>query len=236
VKAVILAGGKGTRLQPYTVVLPKPLMPIADVPILDVVIRQLKAHGFRDITISVGYLAELIMAYCRDGERYQLQLCYSTEEEPLGTAGPLAEIQHLDDTFLVMNGDILTTLNYSDLIAYHKKHKATATIATHRRKVVIDFGVMEIDRHSNELREYREKPTLEYSVSMGIYVFEPEVLRYITKGQKLDFPELAQKLVASREKVLCYFSDEYWLDIGRPDDYRKAVEEFDSLKDRLLKT
>jgi NDP-sugar pyrophosphorylase family protein len=236
VKAVILAGGKGTRLLPYTVVLPKPLMPIADVPILDVVIRQLKAHGFRDITISVGYLAELIMAYCRDGERYQLQLCYSTEEEPLGTAGPLAGIEHLDDTFLVMNGDILTTLNYSDLIAYHKEHRATATIATHRRKVVIDFGVMEIDRQSNELREYREKPTLEYSVSMGIYVFEPEVLRYIEKGQKLDLPELAQKLLASKQKVLCYFSDEYWLDIGRPDDYRKAVEEFESLKDRLLRT
>jgi NDP-sugar pyrophosphorylase family protein len=235
VKAVILAGGKGTRLLPYTVVLPKPLMPIADVPILDVVIRQLKAHGFRDITISVGYLAELIMAYCRNGERYQLQLCYSTEEEPLGTAGPLAQIENLDETFLVMNGDILTTLNYSDLIAFHKKHGAIATIATHIRKVVIDFGVMEIDGHSNELREYREKPTLEYSVSMGIYVFEPEVLRYIKKGQKLDFPELAQKLVASKEKVLCYLSDEYWLDIGRPDDYRMAVEEFEELKDRLVR-
>jgi NDP-sugar pyrophosphorylase family protein len=235
VKAVILAGGKGTRLLPYTVVLPKPLMPIADVPILDVVIRQLKAHGFRDITISVGYLAELIMAYCRNGERYQLQLRYSTEEEPLGTAGPLAEIQNLDDTFLVMNGDVLTTLNYSDLIGFHKKYGAAATIATHRRKVVIDFGVMEIDGHSNELREYREKPTLEYSVSMGIYVFEPRILRYIKRGQKMDLPELAQKLIASKEKVLCYLSDEYWLDIGRPDDYRKAVEEFDGLKDRLLR-
>jgi NDP-sugar pyrophosphorylase family protein len=234
VKAVILAGGRGTRLLPYTVVLPKPLMPIADVPILDVVIRQLKAHGFQEVIISVGYLAELIMAYCRNGERYQLQLRYSPEEEPLGTAGPLAEIENLDETFLVMNGDILTTLNFSDLIAFHKEHGAAATIATHRRKVVIDFGVMEIDGKSNELREYREKPTLEYSVSMGIYVFEPSVLRYIKKGQKLDFPDLAKMLVASKEKVLCYRSDEYWLDIGRPDDYRKAVEEFDGLKGRLL--
>lgn len=237
-RAIILAGGKGARLVPYTTVLPKPLMPISDVPILDVVIRQLEAHGFSEITIAIGYLGELIMAYCRDGERYRIKLSFSKEEKPLGTAGPLAEIQNLDETFLVMNGDILTTLNYSDLIDFHKRHDAIATIATQRRRVTIDFGVMEIDGkgHNNELCGYHEKPTYEYPVSMGIYVFEPRILRYIKRGQKLDFPDVVWKLLDANEKVLCYLSDDYWLDIGRPDDHRRAVEEFEGLRDQLFRT
>lgn len=224
-QAIILAGGRGTRLAPYTTILPKPLLPIGDVPILDVVIRQLARHGLRQITLAVGHLAELLMAYCADGSRYGVQLRYAREAEPLGTAGPLGSIPGLDETFLVMNGDILTTLDYSRLIAAHRQSGASATIAAHRRNVYIDFGVIET-QNGLEVAAYHEKPTQQYLVSMGVYVFEPEVLRFIQVGQKLDFPDLVQRLLQARAKVALYPSEDFWLDIGRPDDYHQAMEVF----------
>ncbi|HEX55173.1 MAG: nucleotidyltransferase family protein [Candidatus Altiarchaeales archaeon] len=232
-KAVILAGGRGTRLEPYTTILPKPLLPVGDVPILDIVIRQLVSHGFNEITLAVGYLAELIMSYVGDGSRYGIKISYSKEKKPLGTAGPLAQIDGLDETFLVMNGDILTTLDYSKLIDFHKKMRGIATIAMRKRNVKIDFGVIEINNR-NELEDYTEKPTLHYLVSMGIYIFEPEVLKFIEPNQKLEFPDLVKKLINNKKKVFGYLSDDYWLDIGRHEDYERAQREFDSIKNSLI--
>jgi NDP-sugar pyrophosphorylase family protein len=233
-RAVILAGGKGTRLKPYTTVFPKPLVPIDDMPILEVVIRQLRSNGFTRVTMAVGHLAELLMAYFGDGSKFGLTIDYSKEDTPLGTAGPLAMIPGLTDTFLVMNGDILTTLPYRDLVAYHSQKGAAATIAIHERQVKIDLGVIETNAQ-NDLTGYIEKPTYQYRVSMGIYVFSPSVLAYIQPGQRLDFPDLVQVLLRKGEKVVGYPFAGYWLDIGRPDDYEQAVEEFSRLRGEFLK-
>jgi NDP-sugar pyrophosphorylase family protein len=223
-RAVILAGGKGTRLAPYTTVLPKPLMPIGDMPILEIVIRQLARHGFTDITLAVGHLAELVMAYCGDGEKFGVRINYSREEEPLGTAGPISLIPDLNETFLVMNGDLLATLDYSAMWKYHKERGAIATLASHRRDIKIDLGVIESE--DGWVKDYIEKPTYHYSVSTGIYIFEVEILKYIERGKRLDLPELILGLLKSGQKVNIYNFDGYWLDIGRHDDYETAMEEF----------
>ena len=233
VRAVILAGGKGTRLAPYTTVLPKPLMPIGDLPIVEVVVRQLKAAGIARITMSVGHLPHLLRAFFNDGSRLGLEVDYSLEPEPLGTAGPLALIDQLDDTFLLMNGDVLTDLKYAELIRAHKAGGGVATIATYVRDVKIDFGVVHTDG-DNRLTNYVEKPTLQYRVSMGVYVLEPAVLRYVTRGRYLDFPDLIKTLIADEQKVVSYPFSGYWLDIGRPDDYERAVREFEEKKNDIL--
>ncbi|MGH7799584.1 MAG: sugar phosphate nucleotidyltransferase [Thermodesulfobacteriota bacterium] len=233
-KAIILAGGKGSRLAPYTTVLPKPLMPIGDVPVLEVIVRQLRLYGFDEIIMAVGHLAELLKAYFNKGEKYGLRIRYSKEPKDLGTAGPLSLIPDLDDTFLVMNGDILTTLDYSKLIDFHRQKGNTATIAMCTRCVEIDFGVITVDSEDRIIR-YNEKPKFNYLVSMGAYVFEPQVLKYIKLNEKFDFPELVQRLIQNGERIQGYSSNDYWLDIGRPDDYQKAVEDFVKLKDQLLK-
>lgn len=232
---MILAGGKGTRLAPYTTVLPKPLMPIGDMPILEIVIRQLEKHGFNDLTLAVGYLAELLMAYCGDGSKFNVKLNYSREEQPLGTAGPIALVPDLNDTFLVMNGDLLTTIDYGAMLKYHKQRGALATVACYQRDVKIDLGVIEVDA-DNWVTNYIEKPTYHYSVSMGIYVFEPQVLNYLEKNQRLDLPELVLKLMKDNKKVNVFNFDGYWLDIGRHDDYERAIEEFAQHREKFLYT
>jgi NDP-sugar pyrophosphorylase family protein len=232
-QAVILAGGKGRRLRPYTTVLPKPLMPLGDMPIIEVVLRQLAASGFDQVTIAVGYLAELMMAYCGDGSKFGLSLRYSREEEPLGTAGPLALIDGLDDTFLVMNGDVLTTLDFRALVQRHQASGAAATIATHQRQQQINYGIIESDE-KDRVSAYIEKPMHRYQVSMGISVLEPAVLEFVPRGQYLDLPDLARQLMAANQTVLAYPFDGYWLDIGRHDDYEQAVEEFEAMRPHLL--
>ena len=223
-RAVILAGGKGTRLAPYTTILPKPLMPIGDMPILEIVIRQLAHHGVREVTLAVGHLAELLMAYCGNGEKFGLRIDYSREETPLGTAGPISLIQNLDETFLVMNGDLLSTLDYSAMWKYHRERGAIATLASYRRDIKIDLGVIEAE--AGWVKDYIEKPIYHYSVSTGIYIFEPAVLQYIERGQHLDLPELVLRLLQEGQKVNVYDFDGYWLDIGRHDDYETAIDEF----------
>lgn len=233
-RAVILAGGKGTRLAPYTTVLPKPLMPIGEMPILEIVIRQLAQHQFNNLTLAVGYLAELLMAYCGDGSKFGVNIQYSREEQPLGTAGPISLVPDLNDTFLVMNGDLLTTIDYSDMLRYHRERGALATIACFQRDVKIDLGVIEVDSN-NWVANYIEKPTYHYSVSMGIYLFEPGVLNYIPKNQRLDLPDLVKLLMKDGKQVNVYNFDGYWLDIGRHDDYEKAMDEFSANRQQFLK-
>jgi len=232
-KAVILAGGKGTRLRPYTTVLPKPLMPVGDLPILEILIRQLRVRGLRDIIISTGYLGRLIMAFFEDGSNLGVNIEYSKEEQPLGTVGGLALMKHyLTDTFLMINGDTLTSLDFSDLIAYHKKHSPIATVALNRRKVYVDFGVVEIGDNSS-IVGYIEKPTIEHLVSMGVYVLEPEILKYIEPGAKMDFPDLVKLLISCGEDIRGYTFEGYWLDIGRVDDYERANAEIDKMRKEL---
>ena len=233
-KAVILAGGKGTRLKPYTTVFPKPLMPIGDKPILEIIIQQLKSHGFNKIIMAVGHLAELIMAFFNDGSKYGIKIEYSREDKPLGTAGPLALMKEdLKETFLMMNGDVLSTIDYSDLVNYHRRNGAIATIALKKRDVKIDFGVVEID-DGNSIIGYTEKPKIDYLVSMGVYVFDPRVLEYVRQNEYLDFPDIIKKLISNGEIVKGYIYDGYWLDIGRSDDYERANREIEEIYPKLF--
>lgn len=232
-KAVVLAGGKGTRLAPYTKILPKPLMPIGEYPILEVILRQMKAANIDEVTLTVGHLSELLKAFFKDGNQFGIRINYSYEDTPLGTAGPLALVQGLDNTFLVSNGDVLTTLNLSRLIRFHQKSKAAATIAVTHRKVKIDYGVIQWD-HLPQIYNYIEKPSFDYMVSMGIYVFEPMVLTYIPKGKYLDFPDLVKILLAAGVKVVGFPFEGYWQDLGRPDDYENASKDFEKMKSKFF--
>lgn len=234
-KAVILAGGKGTRLAPYTTVFPKPLVPIGDKPIIDIILRQLAHYGFKEIVLNVGYLAELIRAYFQNAEaRFPgVRISYVSESEPTGTAGSLASVPGLDESFLVMNGDVLTGLDYRRLVDYHRRNGGALTIALHQRKAVTNFGVVETDG-ANRIVNYIEKPEIEHSVSMGVYVYEPEVLGFIEPGRHLDFPELVLRLLKAGKKVVAYPCEDYWLDIGRHDDYAQAQEEFARQRHLLL--
>jgi NDP-sugar pyrophosphorylase family protein len=223
--AVILAGGEGTRLRPYTTVLPKPLIPVGDMPILEIVLRQLRRDGFKRVTLAVSYLAELIEAFCGDGSRFGLDIRYSREAKALSTAGPLRLVPDLDDTFLVMNGDILTTLDYAALVRHHREHGAAATLAMHRRSVKIDFGVVETGA-GGTLERYIEKPEYHFTVSMGVNVLEPRALAHIADGEALGMPDLLLRLKAAGEKVIAYEAPCMWLDIGRMEDYETALDTF----------
>jgi NDP-mannose synthase len=232
-KAVVLAGGKGARLAPYTRILPKPLMPIGDMPILEVLLRQMKHSGVDDVILTVGHLAHLLRTFFMDGDELGLHISYSYEECPLGTAGPLSLIKGLTSTFLVTNGDVLTTLDLRDLLAFHKAQGGLATVAVHKRQVKIDLGVVQWNGN-HRLSGYIEKPTYDYTVSMGIYVFEPEVMDYIPYNRYLDFPDLVLKLIAAGEPVNGYAFDGYWKDLGRADDYEQATEDFIRMREQFL--
>lgn len=229
-KAVILAGGRGTRLAPYTTVLPKPLMPLCDRPILEIIICQLRRSGFADITLAVGYLAHLLEAYFEDGTRFGVRIAYSWEERPLGTAGPLSLISGLDEPFLVMNGDVLTNLDFAALYAYHLAHRADVTISLYRRTLETSLGVLEIDDQGDVL-SYCEKPSYSYLASMGIYVVSPRVLLLMERGRRCDFPELVKKLLESNHRVVGRVFDGDWLDVGQPQDYALAAERFHDMID-----
>jgi len=231
VKAVILAGGKGTRLAPYTTVFPKPLMPVGEMPILEIIIRQLKAAGVTDIVLCVGYLSSLLEAYFGNGEKLGTKITYSHELEPLGTAGPLSLVSGLDDTFFVMNGDLLTTIDYRAMLKFHKAHGQVATIGVASKDIKIDLGVLEIS-DDRKLVNYIEKPILSYKVSMGIYLFEPDVLSEVHGKGRLDLPNLVLSLKKIGKTPMAFDSNCRWLDIGRVDDYAAASETFE--RDRSL--
>jgi len=232
-KAVILAGGKGTRLRPFTAVLPKPLVPLGDMPVLEIVIKQLRHHGFEDLIVCAGHLAQLIMAFFGDGSRWGVSIEYSVEAKPLGTAGPLKLLDGLDEDFLVLNGDLLTTLSFSRLYAFHRERDADATIGTYRRRIESDFGVLDFDENM-KLLSYREKPVIEHDVSMGVNVLSPRALSFIEPGRRFDIPELFTRISEEGGSVLGYQEDCYWLDIGRVEDYETAQDEFESKKKLFL--
>jgi len=232
-QAIILAGGEGTRLRPYTTVLPKPLMPVGNYPILEIVIRQLKRHGFRHIVLSIGYHYEIFRAFFQDGKKWGVQIEYSIEEQPLGTAGPLRLVKNLEDNFLVMNGDTLTDLNYSELYNTHLREGSNMTIATKNRAVKIDYGVIRCDQNM-ELLSYTEKPELEYTVGMGVTIFSKRLLELIPVGERYDMPNLVNEMIRRGIPIRCFPFDGYWLDIGRYDDYKIAIEEFSENKKRFL--
>jgi NDP-sugar pyrophosphorylase family protein len=230
-KAVILAGGKGRRLKPYTTSFPKPLMPIGDKPILEILVRQLAASGQKDIILAVGHLAELIMSFLGDGRQYGVQITYSREDTPLGTIGPLSLIKDkLKETFLVINGDTLTDLNYTKLLQNHKNSNCIATIALTKREMEIDFGVPTLTEKSM-IEKYEEKPKITYHVGTGICVFEPEIFEYIESRERIDLPDLLKRILAAGKKVNGYVHEGYWFDIGRPADYEAACKFIETHKE-----
>lgn len=224
-RAVILAGGKGVRLRPYTAHLPKPLVPLGDKPVLEIILRQLAACGFGRATLTLGHLSSLVRAYISHQESLgkALAIDFVEEDEPTGTAGSLARVADLDDSFIVMNGDVLTNLDYAALLSAHRASGAALTIAGHRQEVKIDLGVLETDAEGR-LTGYHEKPRYDFDVSMGVYVYEPRVLELIEPDTYLDFPDLVRMLLARGERVDVYRNNAFWLDIGRPEDYAAAQD------------
>lgn len=234
-KAVILAGGRGTRLAPYTRIFPKPMMPIGDKTILEILFQQLKNFGITDIILTIGHLSGLMRAFFQDGKQLGINIEYVYEEKPMGTAGPLRMVPGLTDTFIVLNGDVLTDINIDKMIAYHRKKHGIATIAMHNQQVHIDLGIVQHDA-DNRIIGYTEKPTFDYKVSMGIYLFEPKVLDYIPKNNYFDFPDLVKVLIAKNQPVVGYSYKGYWKDLGRPEDYEQACQDFEIIRSKFLQT
>lgn len=230
---VILAGGRGTRLKPFTMVIPKPLLPLGDVPILEVVLTQLAHAGAKRVIITLGYMAHLFRAAIGVGSRFGLHVEYYREKEPLGTAGSLRRISDLEDNFLVMNGDLLTTLDYRALFDAHCSRDAWGTLAVHHREVRIDYGVAEVGQ-DGLLKDYIEKPIIPFRVSMGINVLSKHCLDYIPKRGKFDMPDLMMAISRAGKPVMCYETDCYWQDIGRFDDYQQASDDFVRTPARFL--
>jgi NDP-mannose synthase len=234
-KVIILAGGKGTRLAPYTTVFPKPLVPLGDMPIIDILVRQLEHYGMNDIVISLGYLAELIQAYFSEDlmKGRSAKLSFVRERSPLGTVGALGLVPDLKETFMTINGDTLTTLDYRKAVAHHKKSGAMLTIVMQQRDVKIQLGVVEYDSDLR-IRKMIEKPTYSFSVGTGICVCEPEICRYIKPGEKLDFPDLVERMLQNNDKIVGFPCEDYWLDLGTHVDYERAQAEFESLRSKIL--
>ena len=232
--AVILAGGQGVRLRPYTTSLPKPLMPIGDrYSILEIVLTQLSDQGFTEVTLAIGHLGHLIRAFIGDGSRWGLRVRYLDEDRPLGTMGPVLRLlDELPQDVLVMNGDILTDMNYAELLTTHRSSDHPLTIATYQRDVNIDFGVLEVE--SEEVVAFREKPTHHYRVSMGVYGVSTAALRRYDPGRHFGFDDLVLDMLDLQTPPASFPFDGFWLDIGRPDDYDRANEEFAVLAPVLL--
>lgn len=232
-QAIILAGGKGSRLKPFTKIIPKPLVPISeDLSILEVVLKQLKSFGFTDIILTVNHMSELLMAFFQDGKKLGLNIKYSKEDKILDTAGPLSLIENLEENFLVMNGDLLTTINFKELFDYHIKQKNDITISTFKKDVKIDLGV--IKENNGVFLDYIEKPTYSFLVSMGIYIFNKKIIDLIPKNEKMDLPSLILKAHKLKYIIQCFHDNYYWLDIGRVEDYEQAVKIFEEKRKTFL--
>ena len=233
-QAVLMAGGKGTRLRPFTNVLPKPLVPIGEISILELVLRQLRHFGFEDIIIAVGHKAELIMAVIGDGSRLGLRIRYNHEESPRGTIGALAEMEGLEENFLVMNGDICTDMNFADILLNHASSGVTATVATFPRREQIELGVIKLDEQQQYVVSFEEKPTLDVFVSMGVNAFNKSVLDLIPPSSYFGVDSLVLKMIREQIPIRSHQFDGVWHDIGRPDDYQRVLNEYEENPHLLL--
>lgn len=232
-KAVILAGGKGTRLKPYTTIIPKPLVPIGEKAIIEILIGQLKKYDVDEIFICLNHFAEITKAFLGDGEKYGLKINYSLETEPLGTVAPIKLIKNLPETFLVMNGDLLTDINFNELFSYHIRKQSNLTVSTYMRSSIIDFGVIETATGKDRITGFIEKPKYDFEVSMGVYVMNKSILEYIPNNTPFGFDNLIHLLLKKEIQMSTFPYSGYWLDIGRPEDYEKANNEIDYLNSIL---
>ena len=227
-KALVMAGGRGTRLRPYSATLPKPLMPVGEQPILEILLHQLRKAGIDHAVLAVGHMRHLIEAYFADGKRFGLPISYSFEDRPLGTAGPIGQaLDRLGETFVVTNGDLLTTLDMAKMIDTHRKSGADVTIGSYQRELKSDFGILEVD-HEMRMTAYLEKPVYTHLVSMGLYVIDAKAVRpFVAIDKPLDMPDLLRAMAEAGNSIYCYQEDCFWLDIGRPDDFAKAQRLFE---------
>jgi NDP-mannose synthase len=232
-KAVILAGGMGTRLKPYTTVIPKPLVPVGETAIIEILLNRLKKSGVSEVYICLNHFAEIIRAFLGDGGKFGLKITYSTEDQPLGTVAPIALLKEMPENFLVMNGDLLTDLDFTELFNYHLEHGSLLTVSSYRRSAKIDFGVIDTNPESDKIIGFREKPEYHFEVSMGVYVMNREVLKWVPANRKFGFDDLLLTLLKDKQDINVYRFTGYWLDIGRPDDYEKACEDIEWLKKSL---
>lgn len=234
VRAIVLAGGRGQRLAPFTVAFPKPLIPIGDIPVIEVVLRQLRWYGVDHVVISVGYLRHLIEAYFSTrGPIPGLEISWLREAEPLGTAGPVGMLGDVDEDLLVVNGDVLTTFDFGELIAFHRRERPALTIAVCQREIAVNTGVIETGP-DGLVTAYREKPRLEYCCAMGINVYSARAVRLIEPGEAIDFPDLTRRALQRGERVQTFHTDCYWTDIGNAQDLARAVDEFPTRRHLLL--
>lgn len=227
-KAVIQAGGKGTRLRPHTLVLPKPLMPVGGGPVIELLLKWLRRNGIDHIYVTIGYLGHLIKSVCGDGNCWDMTIEYCEEKEPLGTVGPLSLLgkEKLQETFLMLNGDLITDLDLRDFLVSHKNNKELFTVAVTNKAIKVDLGVLNIE--NSKMTGFKEKPVIDFKVSMGIYCVEPEILDIIPKGIPFGFDDLMHTMLDKEISVNVYEHNGLWMDIGRHEDFveaQKLVEE-----------
>ncbi len=232
-QAVIQAGGRGTRLRPYSLVLPKPLMPVGDLPVIEMLLKWLRRNGIRKVYITIGYLGHLIRALCGDGSQWDIEIIYSEESEPLGTVGPLHLIRrHLDETFLMLNGDLITDLDLREFIAFHRSHDGMISVAVTDKNIRIDLGT--IESNGQRITGFHEKPTYKFQVSMGIYCMEPEIMELVPKGVPFGFDDLMHTMLEQDLPIHIHKHNGCWMDIGRPEDFQRAQEVFQENKSAIL--
>jgi len=221
--AVIMAGGYGKRLLPLTETVPKPMLPVGDRPLLELIIQQLRRSGIRDVNLTTHYLPESIVNHFGDGESFGVRLNYLQEDHPMGTAGGLKQMKRPSGPFLVINGDILTGVPFQEMLTYHRKHQAMLTVGVRRYDMQVPFGVVECD--GVQITKLQEKPSLSFFINAGTYLLEPSAWDYIPEGRPFDMTDLIQALLDVGKPVASFPIMEYWLDVGRHEDYQKAQED-----------
>jgi len=230
-KAVILAGGKGTRLKPYTTVIPKPLVPVGEKAIIEILMNRLRKSGVDEVYICLNHFAELIIAFLGNGTKFGVKINYIIEDQPLGTVAPVKLIHDLPENFLVMNGDLLTNLDFRILFDRHVASNALLTISAYKRTTRIDFGVIDVDQTTDMAIGFHEKPVYDFEVSMGVYAMNRKVLDLVPDRTPFGFDNLMFTMFEQKKEILVFRFDGYWLDIGRPDDYERANDDYEKLKD-----